>query len=65
MTVVKKTAIALATVAAMSTAAHAGGMDEPVMEPEIIVEETSTGTGGGWVVPVVLLAVIAAVAAAN
>jgi hypothetical protein len=49
----------------MTTAAHAGGMSEPVMEPEIIVEETSTGTGGGWVVPVVLLALVAAVAAAN
>jgi hypothetical protein len=64
MTLIKNTAIAFATAAAMSTAAYAGGMDAPVMEPEIIVEE-STGTGGGWVVPVLLLAVVAAVASAN
>jgi hypothetical protein len=63
MTVLKNTAIALATTAALSTAAYAGGLNEPVMEPEIIVEETTTGAGGGWVLPVMLLAVIAAVAA--
>ncbi len=65
MTTIKNTAIALAMAAAMSTAAYAGSMEAPVMEPEIIVEETSTGTGGGWVIPVVLLALVAAVAAAN
>jgi hypothetical protein len=48
MTVIKNTAIALAMAAAMSTAAYAGGLDTPVMEPEIIVEETTAGTGGGW-----------------
>jgi hypothetical protein len=64
MTLIKNTAIALATAAAMSTAAYAGSMEAPVMEPEIIVEE-STGTGGGWVVPVLLLAIVAAVASAN
>jgi hypothetical protein len=45
--------------------ANAGGMAEPVMEPEIIVEETATGTGGGWVVPLILIAVIAAVASSS
>ena len=44
--------------------ANAGGMAEPVMEPEIIVEET-TGTGGGWIVPLILIAVIAAVASSS
>lgn len=65
MTLIKNTAIAIATAAAMSTAAYAGSMDAPVMEPEIIVEETTAGTGGGWVVPVLLLAVVAAIASAN
>ena len=60
----KKLVLAAALTGAASTA-FAGGIAEPIMEPEIIVEETSTGTGGGWVVPVVLLALVAAVAAAN
>ncbi|MGI1661854.1 hypothetical protein ACRDNQ_06415 [Palleronia sp. KMU-117] len=64
MTLIKNTAIALAAVATMSTAAYAGGMSEPVMEPEIIVEE-STGTGGAWIVPVIVLALVAAVAMAD
>ena len=42
-----------------SGAAHAGGMAEPLMEPEVIAEETA-GTSG-FVVPLILLAVIAAV----
>ncbi len=62
MNCLKKTAILAASVAAFSTAAVAGGMEEPVMEPEIIVEE-STGSNQGWVIPVLLLAVLAAVAA--
>jgi len=65
MTIIKNTAIALATAAVMSTAAYAGSMEAPVMEPEIIVEETSAGTGEGWIVPLVLLALIAAVATAD
>jgi len=60
-----RTLLASAAVAALATLpALAGGMAEPVMEPEIIVEE-STGTGGGWVVPLVLIAVIAAVASST
>jgi len=42
-----------------SGAVHAGGMAEPLMEPEVIAEETA-GTSG-FVVPLILLAVIAAV----
>ena len=50
--------------------ALAGGMDqpmmeaEPMMEPEVVVEE-STGTSGGFIVPLMLLAVIAAVASSG
>ena len=59
----KKVALAIALSAAASTA-FAGGLDEPVVEPQIIVEDT--GTAGGWIVPLLLLVLAgAAVAAAN
>lgn len=51
---------AFATILSVGTA-NAGGMSEPVMEPEIVVEE-STGSSGGIVVPLLLLAVLVAVA---
>jgi hypothetical protein len=57
----KKVALAAAFSLAASTA-FAGGLDEPIVEPEIIVEDT--GTGGGWVVPVILLVLLGAAAAA-
>jgi hypothetical protein len=57
------TAAAIVLVAASPV--FAGGMAEPIMEPEVIVEETAAGTGGGWVVPLVLIALVAAVAAAS
>ena len=63
MNLIKKTAIVAASAALISTSAFAVSMEAPVMEPEIIVEETTTGTGGGWVVPLLLVAIIAAVAA--
>ena len=62
MNAIKTFAIAAASAAVLATSATAGSMEEPVMEPEIIVEE-STGPSNGWVVPVLLLAVVAAVAA--
>ena len=58
----KKIAFA-AALALASTSAFAGGMSEPVMVPEVVVEETAQGSsGGGLVVPLVLLAIIAAAA---
>jgi len=58
----KKFAIAAAfTVAA--TTAFAGGMDAPVMEPEVIVETAAGSSAAGIIVPLVLLALV--VAAAN
>ena len=57
----KKLALAAAMSVAASTA-FAGGLDEPVVEPDIIVEET--GSAQGWVIPVILLALVAAAAAA-
>lgn len=59
----KKVALAAAFSLAATTA-FAGGLDEPIVEPEIIVEDT--GTAGGWLVPVLLLVLLgAAVAAAD
>lgn len=61
----RKTVFTLAAIAGFSaSAAVAGGMDEPVMEPEIIVEE-STGSSGGFVLPLMLIAIVAAIASAD
>lgn len=57
----KKLALA-AGLSFAATTAFAGGMDAPIVEPEIIVEDT--GTAGGWLVPVVLLVLLGAAAAA-
>lgn len=59
----KKVALA-AALSLAATSAFAGGYTPPVMEPEVIVEET-TGTGAGIVVPLLLLALVAAVAASD
>lgn len=58
----KKIALAAALSLAASSA-YAGGPVEPIMEPEVVVEDS--GTSGGIVVPLILLAVVAAVAASN
>jgi len=50
---------------ALASAAWAGGMAEPVMEPEPVVEEASNNTSGGWLVPLLLLVLIAAAVASN
>ncbi|WP_412564893.1 hypothetical protein [Thalassobius sp. MITS945101] len=58
----KKIALAAAfTVAA--TTAFAGGMDAPVMEPEVIVETAASSSSAGIIVPLVLLAIVAAAVA--
>ena len=60
----KKIALA-AAIAVAATATYAGNLEPVIMEPEIIVEETAS-TGGGLIVPLLLVAVIAtAVATAN
>ncbi len=58
----KKLALAAALSVAASTG-FAGGLEEPVVEP-IIIEEDTGGTNAAWIIPVVLLALVA-VAAAN
>ncbi|MCC5984001.1 MAG: hypothetical protein JJU42_06520 [Rhodobacteraceae bacterium] len=63
----KKIALAAAlSMAATSSFAggHGGKYAEPVIEPEVIVEDTR-GTAAGIVVPIMLLVVLAAVAASR
>ncbi|SEM47830.1 hypothetical protein SAMN04488103_101260 [Gemmobacter aquatilis] len=57
----KKLALAAALSVAASTA-FAGGMVEPVMEPEV-VEAATSSSSGGVIIPLLLLLVVAAVAA--
>ncbi len=51
-----------AAIAAMSTSATAGSAEEPVMEAPMIVEQTaaSSSAAGVWI-PLVLLAIVAAI----
>ena len=56
----KKLALAAALSVAASNA-FAGGMAEPVMEPEVVEANTSS-SAGGIIVPLLLLLVIAAAA---
>lgn len=57
----------LAAVLATSTStAFAGGMVEPVMDPEpIVVETQASSSAGGILVPLLLLLVIAAAVSKN
>ncbi|WP_297769319.1 hypothetical protein [uncultured Roseovarius sp.] len=61
----KKLVLAAALSAAASTA-FAGNISEPVIEAPVVVEETnaSSSAAGVWV-PLVLLAIVAAVVAAD
>jgi len=54
----KHTILAVVFSALTLQTALAGGLTEPVLEPEIIVEE-STGGKGGYVIQLALLAVVA------
>lgn len=55
-----KKIVALAALGTMlaTAPAKAGGMAEPVMEPEVIAEETTSSSG--FILPLILLAVIVA-----
>ena len=61
----KKLVLAAALSAAASTA-FAGNLSEPVIEAPVVVEETaaSSSAAGVWV-PLVLLAIVAAIIAAD
>lgn len=55
----KSIAIAAACLSLSSVHANAGGMAEPMMEPEVIAEEAAAGSSG-FVLPLLLLVLLAA-----
>jgi len=59
-----KSLILAAGLALASTTAFAGGMAEPVMEPEVVAAKTSS-SAGGIIVPLLLLLVVAAAIAGS
>lgn len=61
----RKILITTSAVLALSAmAAQAGGLGEPIMEPEV-VEAATSSTAGGIIVPLLLLLLIAAAASSN
>jgi len=59
-----KKLVLAAVLAVASTSAFAGGMAEPVMEPEVVAAQTSS-SAGGIIVPLLLLLVVAAAVAGS
>ena len=59
----KKFVLAAALTAAASTA-YAGSLADPIIEAPVIVEEAS-GSSGGIVLPLILLALVAAAVASD
>jgi len=55
----KKLALAAAIVAVAGTAAFAGGMEAPMMEMAPVVEESAGTSAGGFLVPLMLLLLVA------
>ncbi len=53
--------IALAAALSIAaTAAFAGGMNQPVMEPVVVEQQASSSSGGGIILPLIVLLVLAA-----
>ena len=59
----KKIALA-AALSLAATTAFAGGVVEPIMEPEVVAKATSS-SAGGIIVPLLLLLVVAAAVSSN
>jgi hypothetical protein len=59
----KKIALA-AALSLAATTAYAGGYADPIVEPEIIVQDTSSSTPG-IIIPILLLVLVAAAIAAD
>lgn len=53
-----------AALSVAATSVFAGGLAEPVMEPEV-VEAATSSSAGGFIVPLLLLLVIVAAASSN
>ena len=61
----RKLLITTSAVLALSAmAANAGGLGEPIMEPEV-VEAATSSSAGGIIVPLLLLLLIAAAVSSN
>jgi hypothetical protein len=54
MKLIKATAIALV----LASPTFAGGLAEPVMEPEVIAEDTTTSSRAGIIVPILAILLI-------
>ena len=61
MGIIMKKTVAIAAIGAAlaTTPANAGGLAEPLMEPEVIEEQTAET--GGFIIPLILLALIIAI----
>lgn len=51
--------VSLIVVSGLATSAVAGGMAEPVMEPETVAAEAATSGKDGWLLPLLLVVLIA------
>lgn len=54
----KKFALAAAVTAATLSAANAGALVDPIVEPEIIIQEAGTSSSAGILIPILLLIMI-------
>lgn len=61
----KKVALAAAITAVFASSAFAGSYVEPIIEPQIIVEEAASSSNAGLIVPLLLIAIVAAVVSSN
>lgn len=60
----KKIMTSAAALAMLGSAAMAGGYAEPVIEAPVVVEDTSS-SASGWVVPAIIVALVAVAVAAD
>jgi len=56
----KKTLLVAAVAALAATAAQAGTLADPIVEPEIVVETTTSSSSAGILVPLIFLAAVGA-----
>jgi fructose-bisphosphate aldolase class 1 len=56
----KKVMLAAAVAALAATAAHAGSLADPIVEPEVIVETATSSSAAGIIVPLLFLAAVGA-----
>lgn len=56
----KKVMLAATVVALAATAAHAGSLADPIVEPEIVVETATSSSAAGIIVPLLFLAAVGA-----